>query len=151
MFISRSLLPLLLRGSFNGSYSSEYREEALGLCIYPIYVGVFFFQKVARVTTLGPSLKLNTLLGVHSRKPGQKEIRKRRHISSVAFPVNVAGNCIGETGRPLAVRLREHRHDLQLDLLQKSKLAQLAYEEGHRVGWDEAMILEIESNSRSRI
>jgi hypothetical protein len=30
------------------------------------------------------------------------------------------------------------------------KLAQHANEEGHRVGWDEARILEIESNSRYR-
>jgi hypothetical protein len=38
-----------------------------------------------------------------------------------------------ETGRPLAVRLSEHRHNLKDGLLEKSKLAQHAYEEGHRV------------------
>jgi hypothetical protein len=48
------------------------------------------------------------------------------------------------------VRIREHRHNLRAGPLQKSKLAQHAYEEGHRVGWDEARILEIESNSRYR-
>jgi hypothetical protein len=48
------------------------------------------------------------------------------------------------------VRLREHIHNLQQGLLEKSKLAQLAYEEGHRVGCDETMFLEIESNSRHR-
>jgi hypothetical protein len=57
---------------------------------------------------------------------------------------------IGETGRTLAVRLREHRHNLQQVILEKSKLAQHAYEEGHKVGWDDATILEIESNSRYR-
>jgi hypothetical protein len=51
----------------------------------------------------------------------------------------------------LAVRLREYRHNLNEGVLQKSKLAQLAYEEGHKVGWDETTILEIESNSRSRM
>jgi hypothetical protein len=40
----------------------------------------------------------------------------------------------GETGRPLAVRLRECRHNLIGGLLEKSKLAQHAYEEGYRVG-----------------
>jgi hypothetical protein len=39
----------------------------------------------------------------------------------------------GETSRPLAMRLREHRHNLQQGLLKKSKLAQHAYEEGHRL------------------
>jgi hypothetical protein len=33
-------------------------------------------------------------------------------------------------------------------LLEKSKLAQHAYEEGHRVGWDDARVLEIESKSK---
>jgi hypothetical protein len=44
--------------------------------------------------------------------------------------------------------LCEHRHNLQQGLLEKSKLAQHAYEEGHKVGWDDARVLEIESNSR---
>jgi hypothetical protein len=35
-------------------------------------------------------------------------------------------------------------------LLEKSKLAQHAYDEGHNVGWDDARILEVESNSRYR-
>jgi hypothetical protein len=48
------------------------------------------------------------------------------------------------------VRIREHRHKLKEGLLDKSNLAKHAYEEGHRVGWYEARILEIESNSRYR-
>jgi hypothetical protein len=57
---------------------------------------------------------------------------------------------IGETGRPLAVRFREHRRSLQQGLLEKSKLAQHAYEEGRTIGWDDARILEIESYIRYR-
>jgi hypothetical protein len=48
------------------------------------------------------------------------------------------------------VWLREYRYNLQQGHLGKSKLAQYAYEESHRVGWDDARILEIESNSRYR-
>jgi hypothetical protein len=48
------------------------------------------------------------------------------------------------------VRLCENRHNLKEGVLEKSKLAQHAYEEGHRVCWDEARILEIESNNRYR-
>jgi hypothetical protein len=44
----------------------------------------------------------------------------------------------------------ENRHNLQQGLLEKSKLAPHAYEEGRRIGWDDAKILEIESNSRFR-
>jgi hypothetical protein len=67
-----------------------------------------------------------------------------------SIPCECGSSYIGETGRPLAVRLREHRHNLQQGLVEESKLAQHAYEEGHRVGWDDARVLEIESNSRYR-
>jgi hypothetical protein len=67
-----------------------------------------------------------------------------------SIPCECGRSYIGETGRPLAVRPCEHWHSLKDGLLEKSKLAQRAYEEGHRVGWDEARVLEIESNSRYR-
>jgi hypothetical protein len=57
---------------------------------------------------------------------------------------------IGETGRPLAVRLREHRHNFKEGLLEKSKLAQHAYEENHKVDWHGVRILVIERNSKLR-
>jgi predicted GIY-YIG superfamily endonuclease len=57
---------------------------------------------------------------------------------------------IGETGRHSAVRSREHRYSIKEDIVEKSKLAQYAYEEGHRVGWGKARILEIENNCRYR-
>lgn len=37
-----------------------------------------------------------------------------------------------------------------MDLVDKSKLGQHAYEEAHRVVWDEAMILKIQRNNRYR-
>jgi hypothetical protein len=60
-----------------------------------------------------------------------------------SIPCECGRSSIGKTGRPLAMWLREHRHNLKKGLLEKSKLAQHAYEEGHRVSWDEARILEI--------
>jgi hypothetical protein len=66
------------------------------------------------------------------------------------IPCECGISYIGETGRPLAVRLREYRHNLEQSLLEKSKLAQHAYEEGNRLGMDNARFLEIESNSRYR-
>jgi hypothetical protein len=67
-----------------------------------------------------------------------------------SIPCECDRNYISETDRTLAVRLREHRHNLQQGLIEKSKLTQRAYEEGHRVGSDDARILEIENNSRYR-
>jgi hypothetical protein len=54
------------------------------------------------------------------------------------IPCEYGSSYISETGRPLAVRLREHRHSIKEGLLEKSKLAKYTYEGGHRVGWDEA-------------
>jgi hypothetical protein len=67
-----------------------------------------------------------------------------------SIPFECGRSYIGNTGKPPAVRLHEHRQNLQQGLLEKSKLAQHAYEEGHRVGWDDAKILELESNSMYR-
>jgi hypothetical protein len=47
----------------------------------------------------------------------------------------------GETGGLLAARLPEHTHNLKEGFLEKWKSAQHAYEEGHRVGWDDTKIL----------
>jgi hypothetical protein len=46
------------------------------------------------------------------------------------------------------VGLRESRHNFEEGLLEKPQLSQRFHEEGHRVSWDETMILEIENNSR---
>jgi predicted GIY-YIG superfamily endonuclease len=66
-----------------------------------------------------------------------------------SIPCECGRRYIGETHRPLAMRLHKHRHNLKEGLLKKSELAQHAYEV-HMVGWNEARILEIENNSRYR-
>jgi hypothetical protein len=44
------------------------------------------------------------------------------------------GRCyIGETSRPSDARIKEHKYNLTQGLLEKSKLAQHAYEEGHKI------------------
>jgi hypothetical protein len=49
---------------------------------------------------------------------------------------------VGETGRLLSVRIREHEENLKNGLLGKSKLAQHLFEED-QVFWNEAKILHI--------
>jgi hypothetical protein len=53
-----------------------------------------------------------------------------------------------QAGFKLCGLVNVRKHSLQEGLLEKSKQAQHAYEEGRSVGWDEARILDIESNSR---
>jgi hypothetical protein len=52
--------------------------------------------------------------------------------------------------RPLEVRIKEHKHNLTQDLLEKPKLPQHAYEEGHKIYWNEAKVLQIEPNTTYR-
>jgi hypothetical protein len=59
------------------------------------------------------------------------------------------GRCyINEISRDLEVRIKEHKYNLTQDLLEKSKLVQHAYEEGHKMCWNEAKVLQIEPNTK---
>jgi hypothetical protein len=61
------------------------------------------------------------------------------------------GRCyISETSGPLEVHIKEYKYNLTQGLLKKSKLAQHAFEEGHKVCWKEARVLQIESNATYR-
>jgi hypothetical protein len=75
-----------------------------------------------------------------THEPGRKEIRYRRHSASTASPVSVA-----EARAAPWTQARSPAGSSK-----NPKLSQRAYEECHRVGWDDAGILEIESNSRYR-
>jgi hypothetical protein len=61
------------------------------------------------------------------------------------------GRCyIGETSRLLEVLIKGHKYKLIEGLLGKSKLAQHAYEDGHKICWNEAKVLQIEPNTTHR-
>jgi hypothetical protein len=47
-------------------------------------------------------------------------------------------------GRPLGVQLREHKYNLKDGYLEKLKLAVYAFEEGHKIDWTHAPILQLE-------
>jgi predicted GIY-YIG superfamily endonuclease len=74
-------------------------------------------------------------------RPDRDPLQTAQCVYSI--PCECGRSYIGETGRPLAARLREHSHNLKEGVPEKSNLAQHACEDGHRVGWDEARILEI--------
>jgi hypothetical protein len=61
------------------------------------------------------------------------------------------GRCyIDETSRPLEVRIKEHKYNLTQGLLEKSKLAQHAHEEGRKICLKEVKVLQIEPNTTYR-
>jgi hypothetical protein len=48
----------------------------------------------------------------------------------------------GKTSRPLEVGIKEHKYNVTKGVFEKSKLAQHAYEEGHKICWKEAKVLQ---------
>jgi hypothetical protein len=79
----------------------------------------------------------------------ERDLQRAAHCVC-SIPSGWGRNCKGETGRPLVVRIQEHRQSLKERLLEKSRLAQHAYEEDHRMGWNRVKVLQMESNSRYR-
>jgi hypothetical protein len=106
------------------------------------------FKRIGNRYNIGTIFKTKHKLrnSLMKTRPERDPQQTARCVYSI--PCECGRSYIGETDRPLAVRLREHKHILREGRLEKSKLAQHAYEEGHMVGWDEGRILEIESNSR---
>jgi predicted GIY-YIG superfamily endonuclease len=81
-------------------------------------------------------------------KPDQDPNPTAHFVYSI--PCECGRKYIGEMGTPLAVRHREHKHNLREGYLEKSKLAKHALEEDHRIDWDNAKVLATESDSRYR-
>jgi hypothetical protein len=94
--------------------------------------------------TLGWSSKLSTL-GVYSWKPGSTV-----HLQYFLWMWQKLHWRNRQTSSHVTLWTQAQSPSLQQGILEKSKLTQCAYEEGCRVGWDDAKILEIESNSRCR-
>jgi predicted GIY-YIG superfamily endonuclease len=64
-----------------------------------------------------------------------------------SIPCNCGRRYICETTRRLELRIIAHKFNLTQGLLKKSKLAQHAYEEGHKIFWKLAKILQTEPNT----
>jgi hypothetical protein len=67
-----------------------------------------------------------------------------------SIPCKCGRSYVSETGRPLSIRIQEHKLNLKSSLLEKLNLAQHAFKEDHQVSWNEAKILHTEGNSRYR-
>ena len=58
---------------------------------------------------------------------------------------------IGQTGRHLKERLKEHRSALEKGYTQNSGIAEHAYEAHHEISWDTVQVLDQESNTSRRL
>ena len=58
---------------------------------------------------------------------------------------------IGQTGRHLKERIKEHRSALEKGNTQNSGIAEHAYEAHHEISWDTVCVLDQESNTNRRL
>jgi hypothetical protein len=77
-------------------------------------------------------------------RPYRKVQDMRQCIYSI--PCECGRQYIGETGRPLGIQIGEHMNNLKQGLMEKSRLAKHACEEGLRIQWKEAKAAQIETN-----
>jgi hypothetical protein len=66
------------------------------------------------------------------------------------IPRDCGRSYINKMSRPLEVCIKEHKYNLTQSLLEKLKLAQHAYKEGHKICWKEVNVLQIEPNTTYR-
>ena len=91
----------------------------------------------------------NTLRSILTKtKPHNEDQNSKNCVYSISCECGT--RYIGETGRPLHVRVREHQNYLKTGEYKKSKLSQHSWEEDHHIKWGEALKLTKEAKSFRR-
>ena len=57
---------------------------------------------------------------------------------------------IGETKRPLKVRIEEHRRNTRLGYRDNSRIAEHSWANDHRVQWNSATLIDTEAHEKKR-
>jgi hypothetical protein len=130
--------------NFKCSSRLNKEEKPLGPVYTPYVKGVSEkFKRLRNRYNIWTIFKTKHILRSSLIKTRPERHPQQRAQCIYSIPCECGRSYIGETGRPLVVLLRVRRHNLKEGLLEKSKLAQHAYEEGHRVSWDKAKVLKI--------
>jgi hypothetical protein len=90
-----------------------------------------------------------TLRGALRKTGPVRDAQKRKRCLN-NIPCDCGRCYIGETSRPLKVRIKEHKYNFAQSLLEKSEFVQHAYKEGHKIRWKEVKVLQIEPNTTYR-
>jgi hypothetical protein len=107
-----------------GSSHQNTEENPLGSVHIPYVKGVSEkFERIGNRYNIRTIFKTKHKLrsSLMKNRPERDPQQMARCVCSI--PCECGRSYIGETGRPLAVRLREHKHNLREGLLEKSKLA----------------------------
>ncbi|KAJ8919473.1 hypothetical protein NQ315_016573, partial [Exocentrus adspersus] len=91
----------------------------------------------------------NTLRSILTHtKPINKEQNEKNCIYQI--PCQCGKHYIGETSRPLDVRIKEHKNYVRNYQVDRSNLAQHVWDNHHQINWKEASIIQKEQNFGKR-
>lgn len=107
-------------------------------------------RRVARKYKICTAFKTRNTIRQHlvQTKPKNGTQDTKNCIYSIKCECN--RQYIGETKRPLNIRIKEHKNNVRLGLVDKSKIAEHIWSENHKFNWEEAKIIHRESNLYKR-
>lgn len=107
-------------------------------------------RRIARKYKIQTAFRTQNTLRQHLSKTKPPDSIQASKNVVYSIPCECDRDYIGETKRPLEVRIKEHKNNTQKGETAKSKLAKHAWENEHRFKWKEAKILHTESHYYKR-
>ena len=107
-------------------------------------------RRIARQYNIRTAFKTNNTLRSHLTKTKPKRDYQETKDCIYSIRCQCDREYIGESKRPLRVRLEEHKRNVKLGYTDKSRIADHVWAEDHKMSWDEAKILNREPNQFKR-
>jgi hypothetical protein len=105
------------------------------------------FKNTGNMFDIKTAFKTRNTIGNILRKLKPKKDLLDKLQCVYRIPCECGRQYAGETSRPLGTGLKEHKYNLRLGVVEKSKLAAHAVEEDHRNDWDKTDIRIKQNNS----
>ena len=131
--------------------NSDTQIKPFGTMVIPYIRG--FSEKIRKI---GQKLNIRTAFTSRNTfkkqlchtKPEEKEKTDKNCIYSI--PCECGNEYIGETGRPLKVRVKEHQKKVEKKQYYSSKLAEHVKDNKHKIKWENTTVLARENNWKYR-
>jgi hypothetical protein len=136
---------VMMPSSINSSSSDTIYQ---GTVIIPYVKGTSEkFRGIGNSFDLRTIFKTKQTLRGTLMKTGPVRVAQQTKQCVYSVPCDCGRCYIGQTSRPSEVCIKEHKYNLTQCLLEKSKFAQHAYKEDHKICWNTTKILQIEPNT----
>ncbi|XP_050544291.1 uncharacterized protein LOC126907220 [Daktulosphaira vitifoliae] len=127
------------------------RDEKKGTLILPYIQGITDrISRIAQKFKLRTVFKPNTVAGSLLRNPIDK-LPEMQTPGVYEIPCSCGKSYIGQTGRAIATRIKEHEKDVEYQRTEKSAVAEHAKNKGHDIQFDKVKILNKETHFGKRM